>query len=482
MEESLKQKTLKGLFWSGTEKIAFEAIQFIVGVVLARILTPHDYGTVGLIMVFITFSQLFIDGGLTTALIQKKNRTEEDFNTVFLFNLAMSAVLYVILFLIAPFVARMYEIEELTSLLRVLGLVLIITPFSSIQITQLTIKVDFRTISLVSVPSAIISGAIGIAMAYMGFGPYALVAQQIIMVLMRSIIVNIISKYHIKIFFSKTSFKDLFSFSYKLVLSSSLDRIYNTVFTMIIGKVFSPTALGLYSRGTQFVSLTSGILGSVFDRVTLPVMSSVQDDKELLKKVFVKYIKGSSFIIFAALIILMCVAKPLVLFLLTEKWVDAVPILQLMCIAWLTNHICFINRNVLYIMKRSDLALKLELIKKGSAFLIFIGSLYFGIIGVCVGQAIYGLLSTFLNSAYTKKFIDISILQQTRDYGIILLIAIISAIVPYFIMGIFESNILQMITFATTYAIIYLLLNAVLKTDSYIMLKTEIISHRKHGQ
>ncbi len=482
MGESLKQQTVKGLLWSGLEKIAFEAIQFIVGIVLARILTPHDYGTVGLIMVFITISQLFIDGGLTTALIQKKNRTDDDFNTVFIFNFAMSAVLYMILFIIAPLVAKMYNIEELTSLLRLLGLVLIITPFSSIQITQLTIKVDFRTISLVSVPSAIISGAVGIVMAYNGFGPYSIVAQQIIMVLSRSIIVNIISKYHIKLIFSKSSFKDLFSFSYKLVLSSSLDRIYNTVFTMIIGKVFSPTALGLYSRGTQFVSLTSGILGSVFDRVTLPVMSSVQDDKELFKKVFVKYIKGSSFIIFAALIILMCVAKPLILFLLTDKWVEAVPILQLMCVAWMTNHICFINRNVLYIMKRSDLALKLELVKKGTAFLIFLGSLHFGIIGVCVGQAIYGILSTFLNSAYTKKFIDISILQQTRDYGNILIISIISAIVPYFIMGTFESNILQMVSFVTTYAIIYILLNAVLKTEPYTMLKSEIVSHRKHGQ
>lgn len=479
MASSLKQKTIFGLIWSGTEKISYEAVQFIVGIILARLLTPHDYGAISLIMVFITFSQLFIDGGLTTALIQKKNRTDEDFSTVFLFNLGMSLLLYIIIFFIAPLVALLYEIEELTTLLRILGLVLVITPFSSIQITQLTINVDFRSISLVSIPSALLSGVIGIVMAYMGCGAYAIVWQQVTMAFIRSLLVNIISKYRIRLHFSKDSFKDLFSFSYKLVLSSSLHKIYDSVFTMIIGKYFTPTILGLYSRGAQFVNLTSGILCDIFGRVTLPVMSSVQYDTKRLREVFLKYIQGSSFVIFPALIILMIVAKPLIIILLTDKWVDAVPYLQLMSIAWMTNHICSINRNLLYTKKRSDLALKLELIKKGIAFLIFLISLHFGMIGVCVGQAIYGLLATFLNSIYTKQFIGISIWQQTLDYGRIFLLSIISGFLPAIFMNKFSSELVQIIFVVITFCCVYVFLNAMFKTYPYVVAKEEVVKFFK---
>lgn len=481
MQQSVKKKTVSGILWSGIEKIAYELIQFIVGIVLARILTPHDYGTVGLITVFITISTLFIDGGLTTALIQKKNRTATDFNTVFLFNLGMSVGFYCIIFLCAPFVANFYHIEELTSLLRILSIVLLITPFSSIQITQLTINVDFKSLSIVSVPSAIVSGIIGILMAHLGYGPYALVAQQVIMILMRTLLVNFISKYHIKLEFSKDSFKDLFSFSYKLVLSSSLDRIYTSLFTMIVGKKFSPCVLGCYTRGTQFVSMASGILGDVFNRVTFPIMSSVQDEIERLKNIFRKYIQVSSFVIFGVLFCLLLIAKPLVLILLTDKWIDAVPIMQIMCLAYLTNHISNINRNLLYTKKRSDLALKLEVIKKTIAFSIFIASIPFGIIVVCWGQVVYNIIATLLNSFYTKRLIGITLVQQLIDYGKFLIIAFVSMIIPYFVMGYISKELYQILLAGALYFIIYLLLNALLSTYPYMELKKGLYTfiHKK---
>ncbi len=472
MSKSLKKNAVNGLFWSGAEKFAYEAVQFVVSIVLARLLTPHDYGLVGLITVFITISQLFVDGKMTTALIQKKNRTDIDFHTVFFFNLAVSVFLYLLLFVSSPLVAKAYEIEELSSLLRLLALVLIISPFASIQITQLTIALDFRKISYISIPSALMSGAIGIYMAYKGYGPYAIVGQQISMVVMRGLLANLLSTYRIKPLFSKDSFRDLFSFSYKLVISSSLDRIYRAIYTMVIGKVFNPTTLGLYTRGNQFPSMTANILGDIFNRVTLPVMSTVQDETDKLKHVFRKYIIGSSFVIFPALICLVVVAKPLVLILLTYKWIESVPIVQLMCFAFMTRHISSINRNLLYAKKRADLALKLELFKKSLAFAIFFASLYFGIIGVCWGQVIYGFIASFLNSFYTKRFIGVGIWQQTMDYSKVLFVAIIAAIIPYLTIDSFlTSTIAQLFYGLFSYCAIYLLINAVFRTYSFVEAK-----------
>ena len=474
MKDSIKKKTVKGLLWSGIEKMAYEIIQFVIGIVLARLLSPDDYGTIGLITVFITFSKLFIDGGLTTALIQKKNRTRQDFNTVFFFNLGMSLFLYAIIFLIAPIVESFYEKEQLTSLLRILSLVLIISPFATIQITQLTIDVNFKTISLVSIPAALFSGIVGVVMAYKGTGPYALVGQQISMILVRSILVNIVAKYKIHLSFSKESFKDLFSFSYKLVLSSSLDRIYNSIYTLVIGKVFTPATLGLYTRGTQFVNLTTAVLGDVFNRVTFPVMSSVQDDTVKLKSVFQKYISGSSFLIVAALFCLLLAAEPLILILLTEKWIEAVPIMQIMCLAYLTDHVCTINRNLLYTKKRSDLALRLEFIKKTLALLIFLVSIKFGIFGVCWGQVLYGIVATILNSYYSKKLVDYGIMEQFYEYGKMILFAIVSSAVPYAFMHYFVSPYLQIIFVLFSFIVIYVLLNGIFQTYPYMTLKQSL--------
>jgi len=476
MDNSIKEKTIKGLYWSGIEKVAYELIQFVVGVVLARLLSPDDYGTIGLLTVFITFSRLFIDGGLTTALIQKIDRTKDDYDTVFLFNLGMSVLLYGIIFIIAPFVASYYENEQLTWLLRALSLVLLISPFSTIQITQLTIEVDFKKISLVSIPAAVLSGVIGIVMAMKGMGPYALVGQQVSMVVFRSVFVNIVSKYKLRVFFSKESFTDLFSFSYKLVLSSSLDRIYESIYTLVIGKSFNTATLGLYTRGTQFVSLTTGILGNIFNRVTFPVMSSVQDDNKKLKDVFQKYISGSSFLIVAALFCLALVAKPLIIILLTDKWIEAVSIMQIMCFAYLTDHVCTINRNLLYTKKRSDLALKLEFVKKGIAMAIFLLSLKFGIIGVCWGQVLYGVVATILNSYYSKRFVEYGIIAQFKEYGKMIVFSFIASIIPYLFADIISNPYLQICFILISFTVIYLFLNAIFKTYPYCSIKRTLQS------
>lgn len=481
MAGSIKKKSLNGVMWSGVEKVAYEVIQFVVSIVLARLLTPHDYGAIGLMTVFIVFSQLFIDGGLSTALIQKKDRTEEDYNTVFWFNLGMSVLLYAIIFIISPIVANYYEMPELKSLLRILALTLMISPFSSIQVTQLTINVDFKRISIASLPSAIISGIIGIYMAYHGYGAYALVAQQVSMALMRCIILNLFSNYRIRMFFSKESFKDMFSFSFKLVLASSLDRVYSSVYTMVIGKVFSPSVLGLYSRGTHFAKLPANILGDIFNRVTLPVMSSVQEKPNSLSNVFRKYIQVSSFVIFGVIVCLLLLSKPLVRILLTDKWIDAVPIIQILCLAYLTNHISTINRNLLYTKKRSDLALKLEVIKKTIAFMIFIASIPFGIIVVCWGQVVYNIIAILLNSFYTKRLIGITLVQQLTDFGKFLIIAFVSLIIPYYIMGNISKELYQILLAGSLFFIIYLLLNAILSTYPYMELKKGLYTfvHKK---
>ena len=320
MAESIRRETLKGVVWRGMEKISTYLITFIVNIVMARLLTPADYGVVGIIAVFVSFSQLFIDGGFTTALISKADRDETDFRTVFVFNLVCSIVLYALLFVAAPLIERFYDIPQLCGILRAYCLVLVISSLSAIQITKFTINVDFKTISKVSIPSAVLSGIVGIGMAYMGCGVWSIVGQQITAAVTRVILAVAFSRWIPKLQFSYERFKKLFVFSSKLVASSLIDRIYTNSFPLFIGKVFPPATLGNYTRGDQFGKLPAGILEDTLNRVTFPLMSKIQDDNIRLRELYRKYIRLSSFVIFPLLMLVVVMAEPIVHLLLTDKW------------------------------------------------------------------------------------------------------------------------------------------------------------------
>lgn len=466
MGNSIKDKTIKGLFWSAIDKVSFEVIQFAIGIVMARLLLPSDYGIIGIMMVFITFSTIFIEGGLTTALIQKNDRSDADYNTAFIYNIVIASFIYIILFLASPFIADFYDQPLITSLLRVLSLNLLISCFSSIQNTRLVTSVDFKSISKASVSSSLISGAIGITCAYNGLGVWSLVIQQISSNVIRCLILTYCTKWFPGFLFSWASFRYLFSFGSKLVLTNILARIYTSLSPLIIGKLYTAETLGFYTRGHQFSHLLASIMKDLFARVSFPILSSIKNEDERLKKAYRIYIEMSSFVIFPLFFILIVAAYPLILFMLTEKWIQCVPFLQITSLGLMFAHISSINLNLLFVKGRSDLALKLEVLKKTIAISMLIISSMFGVWGICIGLAIYELIATFLNSIYTRKLIGLSYRIQLSDFGKIWLVSAGSAILPYCLSTYISIPVFSVVLTILLYIALYIALNFMFKTKA----------------
>ena len=423
MPDNLKQKTISGVSWSFVEQILTRGVNFVIGIILARLLSPTDYGLLGMLGLFIAISQLFIDGGLTSALIRTKNPSEKDFSTVYMINLTLSVLFYAILFFSAPFVADFYEQPLLKPLMRVVALLLIIGSFSSVQSTLLTIRVDFRTKSYISIVAAIVSGTVGIVCAYNGMGVWALVSQTLSSAVLSCILTLVFVHWFPKFVFSKESFKRLFSYSSKLLMASCISVIYDNLYPMVIGKRFSAADVGQYSRAGQFPGVANDMIVHTLNRVAFPILSQVQDDDERLLRVYDKYIQLTCFAIFPIMMGLCGCAKPFVLFLLTDKWLDCVPLMQILCFSKLLNGVTIINLNLLYVKGRSDLVLRLEVIKKTIAFAILFISMLFDLKAMCYGLVIYSVIAAYLNSYYTDRILSYSFWQQ------------IKSILPYFLVS-----------------------------------------------
>ena len=404
----------------------------IANVILARLLTPDDFGLLALIAIFIQISQTFIDAGFSNALIQKKDRTQTDFSTVFFFNLAISVFFYIILYFASPLIADFFKSPQLVSLIRVIGLNLVIGAFATIHRTRLTINLQFKLQSTITLCSALISVTVAILLAYQGYGVWALVSLSFINIGLQTILFNIIIRWHPSITFSIKAFKQLFGYSSKLLGANLINLLYKNVYPIIIGKKFTPIELGYFNRADTFAQYPPVTIGAIISRVAFPIFSKLQDNNEKLEKAYSKYIIYASLMIFPLLIGLLVLARPLTILILKEKWLPMVPMLQILCLDWMTEHISSINLNVLYVKGRSDLALRLEIIKKIIAFSIFLISLKWGIIGVCWGRVMYGIIAIFLNSYYTKNLIGVSIGKQLMDITKPLTYALIMGIIVYF--------------------------------------------------
>ncbi len=424
MPTTLKKKAVKGTLWSAIERFSTQGIQFIIGLILARLLTPTDYGLLGMLAIFIAISRTFIDGGFAQALIQKKNRDELDFSTTFYFNIVVSLFVYAILFFAAPLIADFYQEPLLVELTRVIGVIIIINSFSVVQIAKFSIQVDFKTQTKATLTAVVISGAIGIYMAYSGFGVWALVVQRLTMEFIKTILLWLMSKWIPAWQFSVQRFKQLFSFGSKLLLSRLLDTVFVQIYTVVIGKVFSADTLGYFTRARQFSELPSQNITGIIQRVTFPVLSEIQDNDEKLREAYKKIIIMSATLIFPLMIGLAAVAKPFVLLVLTEKWSSTVWMLQLLCFAMMWYPIHAINLNVINVKGRSDLFLKLEVIKKIITFVILVITVPMGLEAILVGQIVDSYICLFINLHYTKKVINYGFLQQMRDLLPILLLSL----------------------------------------------------------
>lgn len=432
-QESLKQKTVNGVVWSSIDNFAALGISFVFSIILARILSPEDYGTIALLTIFISVSNAFINSGFSHALIRKPDLTERDNSTAFYFNIVVGFVCYFIIYLIAPLVARFYNLPIITPLLRVVGLTVIFSSLAIVQQAQLTIRIDFKKQAVISVTSAILSGGVGLFFALKGFGVWSLAFHQVSSGLIRTILFWCIVKWRPREKFSKESFRYLFGFGSKLLAVGLIDEIWKNLYSIIIGKFFSPASLGLYSRAHTFASLPSSNLTNVLQRVTFPVLSKIQNDDERLALNYRKLLKMSAFVIFPVMTGLAALAKPVVLILLTEKWEACIIYLQILCFSlmWLPIHA--INLNLLQVKGRSDLFLKLEIIKKIMLVVVLAVTIRFGLVVMCFGQIISSLFGLIINTYYTGKLIKVGFLMQMKDLLPTLIVSILMCVGVYLI-------------------------------------------------
>lgn len=467
MAESLRKKTIQGVVWSSIERFSLQSIQFIINIIMARLLLPSDYGMIGMLAIFLQLSQTFVDCGFTNALVQRKERTETDFSTVFYCNVLIAVVLYAILFFSAPLIAGFYNLPQLTEVTRVISLNFIFASFSAVHKTKLTINVDFKTQSKASLAAALISGGIGIAAAYTGMGVWALVCQSVLNSLLLTALLCYFVRWRPLLKFSRQSFNSLFSFGSKLMMANFINIIYKNLYTLIIGKRFSAVMLGYYTRAEQFASFPPYNINAVISRVTYPILSSIQDDNRRLADAYRKYIQLSSFLIFPLMVGLTALAEPVIRLLLTEKWMGIVPLLQILCIAWMYDHISAINLNLLFVKGHSDWALKLEFIKKTIATTILFASIPFGLEGMCWGRVLYSLIATYLNSHYTKSLIGLSFRQQMKDILPSMTLSFVMGGVVWGISGLIPSSALQLAAGTCTGIAFYLLAAWGCKMDSF---------------
>jgi len=414
-QESLKEKTVKGLAWSSIDNFASLGITFVFSILLARLLTPQDYGTIALLTIFIAVSNVFINSGFSSALIRKPDLTEKDKSTAFYFNVVVGLVAYGVLFLVAPLASAFYGMPVLTPLLRVTGVSVILTSLAIVQQAELSIKIDFRRQAMVSVATAVFSGCIGIYFALNGYGVWALAIQQVTKETLRTGLFWIIVRWHPTEKFSKESFKYLFGFGSKLLASGLLASVWDNVYPIVIGKVFSPIQLGLYSRAQQFANFPSSNLTGVLQRVTFPVLSKMQNEDERLRNNYRQLLRMSAFVIFPLMLGLSATANPFIRIVLGEKWAGCAIYLQIICFAMMWYPIHAINLNLLQVKGRSDLFLKIEIIKKLVGIVFLVATVPFGLVVMCFGQIVSSLFCLFINTYYTGKLINVGFFVQMKD-------------------------------------------------------------------
>ena len=423
---SLKNQAISGMIWTFAQQFSTQGVGFIISVVLARLLLPAEFGLIGMIAIFMGIGGALVDSGLASSLIRTPDADQEDFSTVFYFNILGSIFFYFILYFTAPLIASFFDQPILKNITRVYGITFIINAFSTIQLTRLTQKMDFKTQMKVSVPSIVGGGALGITLAYMGFGVWSLVWMRLLQSFLNSLQLWIVTKWKPSLVFNISKFKYHFNFGYKLLFSGLLDTVFTNIYTVIIGKLFLPAQLGFFTRANSVVQLPVENISGALNKVTYPLFAQIKDDNERLRKVYKQIMQMVTFLIAPTLIIMGVLATPLFRFLFTEKWLPAVPYFQILCISGILYPFHVYNLNILNVKGRSDLFLRLEIIKKILLVITILVSIPFGMYGLLWGMVVSSILALFINTHYSGKFIHYNGFQQIKDVLPILLMGIIA--------------------------------------------------------
>lgn len=445
MAESLKNKTLKGFAWSALQRFSVQGVQFVVMLIIAKILGPRAFGLMGMLSIFIAISQSFVDSGFSQALVRKQDRTETDNCTVFYFNIVVSVFMYAILYAIAPWVAAFYKEPQLISLLRVIGLVVIINSFAVVQRSIYTATIDFKTLAKTSFTSAMISGAVGVYLAYSGFGVWTLVWQQLVRTSVGAILLWWYSSWRPKLIYSWQSFRSLFAFGSNLLLSGLLNTLYGNIYQITIGKLFSAESLGYFSQAKNIARLPSSNINDIIGNVTYPVLSTIQNEDERLAINYRKLLRVSAFVVFPLMCGLAGVSTPLIDVFLGEQWHFAAVLLIPISLNMMWYPIHAINLNLLKVKGRSDLFLRLEILKKILGVMVLLVTTSFGVLVMCYGSILTGILALFINTYYTGKLIHVGFIRQMRDISSVLITSLSMLLLVYFVIQIFSNSLLQLI-------------------------------------
>ena len=470
MENDVKQKSFIGMAWVGLEKCSTQVLRFGIGIVLARLLTPNDYGMVGMLAVFIALSDLFVDSGFGLALIQKKDRTEEDYSTVFFFNLAMSVLAYGVLFSVAPLIASFYKMPDLCNLCRVMSLGLPLGALCTIQRTRMTINLDFKSQTGISITSLVVSGLVGISMAYRGWGVWALVWQGIAASVTNVALLWGVARWYPRLAFSMNSFKRFFSFGWKHLCTCFISVVYDNVYTLVIGKSFGAADLGHFTRANGYPALAANTVSDTVLKVNFPILSQFQDDHVKLVSAYRKMLRAPMFLLIPLLLGMAVTARPLIATMIGEKWLPCVPYLQVMCVAMIFFPLSNVNLNLLYVKGRTDIVLKLDLIKKPIAFALVFCAIPFGIMGMCLSKVIYNIIAFSINCHYTKKLLGYGLLDQLKDISFLLVNSMVMTGVVFLIMRLFDANWIKLLAGVSTGAAAYALLALLTKDPSFMAL------------
>lgn len=455
MADSVRSKLLHGVAWNFTEKFLVKAVSFVISIILARLLAPSDYGLTGMLAVFLSVSSVFIEGGLAKALIQRQDCQDIDYSTAFVTNVSMSLVIYVVLFFAAPLIADFYDEPLLVSLTRAMALTIVLGSFNIVQRAKLMANVDFKSLAQINVLSIIVTGAIGITMAYLGYGVWALVGQAIGSTLFLIFIFPFYSKWKPSLRFSKESFSRLFGFGSKLMITGVYSVIFNNIATICIGKAYKSQQLGYYTRASQFPDLISFTVNDVLGTVTFPVLSELQNDKDRLVAVYRKSLLATALVIFPVMVLCALLAYPLVLILLTEKWVPCVVLMQWLCLARIFTPLSALNMNILNAVGRSDLFMKLDFSKAPLTIIILAITIPISVEAIVIGSFVDSFLCFFINAYLPGRMFGYGAWQQLKDWKYIILSILLMSVAVYLFMLVVQNVWLQLLVGGTIGIVVY---------------------------
>lgn len=481
--KELKGKVLSGLFWTFAERIGAQGVSFIISIIIARLLAPNDFGTVTMVIVFINIANIFVSNGLGEALVQKKDSDETDFSTIFICSFSLSIVLYGFLFLIAPYIAAFYNNDQLTAILRVLALKLPISSISTIQHAYVSKHMIFKKFFFSTIGGTLSSGVLGVVLAFSGFGVWALVAQYLCNTTIDTIVLFATIPWRPRLKFSKKSAVILGKYGFQLMLTGLIQEIYTQLRSLIIGKVYTSADLAFYNKGNNFPSIIITNVDTSIGKVVFPAMAQSRDNPDRLKEVSRRAMKTTSYIIFPLMAGLFVVAEPLIHILLTDKWIGCVPFLQIACVSFALIPVQTTNWQIIKAIGRSDICLKLEILKKIIGVIIIVATMKMGVLTVARSAALVSFISMIINIIPNKKLIDYSIAEQAKDLmpaaALSILMAIIISPISTLNLHSLAILILQMIAGASVYIGMSLMFK--LDSFSYLFQTAKSLLKRKRG-